>query len=631
MPIPDFGQQQPPPEGYSIALFESYIAKMEQQLAEMRAARDTRAVFQLTYLTFSKQVLAAVKARRFGDMPFATDMCCRFVEVYLQQLSLWDARDPRQCVTWQRAFSLMEQGRANVMQAMLLGMNAHINYDLAFVTLGACRAAGDLAGEGVGERALTGNRSGVPTERYSDFLVINQVGWESLALIQDVVLTSFHRPLYLANLAGRRLTRPMGERVLLEARDASWFQTCLLVQARDGAERDLVARLIDSHAASIADVIAGFSLDPRRIAGAIDSWGHRGESIEPEVREGLIEMARRSPAVAELALQQLAFAGADPVAVIDSLVDSGDVWLAGAFGQLAFRHAPRRRVDGLIEHLQGDSEPVLTALEAIAKAGRPPEAVAERLRLDRVFRRWTWLIRESERCAKEPAVMRNAGLHEAIEAYVRGVYEDLERAGQPRPAATQAQTRLSEYGVRSFLLGHPDAWVRLCARQMLGPAVLNARSGGDMSSETIERVLFLKETQSFMEIDPATLVYVAENLEVESYPTGGVIIRAGTKTGGIRLIRSGLVEVTQPRDGRPARIATLGRHDSMGELSALNDTPTTADCTAATPVECFLLPNRLLVRLMHQHPRLAIGLIRMLSERLMATTRQVHVQRRAAA
>ena len=131
------GQQAPPPGGYQIGIFEGHIATMARDLAAMQASGDRRAVFQLTYLTFSREVLVGVRADRFEDPAWAIDMCCRFVEVYLEQKGRWERRDPTQCGAWRHAFSMSESGRASVLEAMLLGMNAHINYDLAFVTLGA--------------------------------------------------------------------------------------------------------------------------------------------------------------------------------------------------------------------------------------------------------------------------------------------------------------------------------------------------------------------------------------------------------------------------------------------------------------------------------------------------------------
>jgi hypothetical protein len=248
------GQQAPPAGGYRIGIFEGHIATMARDLAAMQAAGDKRAVFQLTYLTFSREVLAGVRADRFEDPAWAIDMCCRFVEVYLEQKARWERRDPTQCGAWRHAFAASESGRASVLEAMLLGMNAHINYDLAFVTLGACRYAGDLARL---ERTsvLRGSQAGVPVVRYRDFLRINAIAWESLPRLQDAVLSAFHPVFYLGNLLARRLTMAMGQRILVYAREASWFQTALLLHARDEGESAAVERLIDANATAIAGLL----------------------------------------------------------------------------------------------------------------------------------------------------------------------------------------------------------------------------------------------------------------------------------------------------------------------------------------------------------------------------------------
>jgi CRP-like cAMP-binding protein len=139
----------------------------------------------------------------------------------------------------------------------------------------------------------------------------------------------------------------------------------------------------------------------------------------------------------------------------------------------------------------------------------------------------------------------------------------------------------------------------------------------------IERVLFLKDTEVFVEVDIAVLIPVAERLEFREFPAGETLVENNQSTGGIYLIQKGEVEVSQLRDGRRVSIARLGAHESVGDLSALNDTPATADCTAITPVECWYIPSEHLANLLHEHPRLGIGLIRMLSQRLIATTLRV--------
>ena len=116
-------------------------------------------------------------------------MSCRFIDAYLLQARRWAQGDPTQCRAWARAFGGAQSGDANVLQSMFLGMNAHIHYDLAFVTLGSCRAAGDL--DDLADTWRSVSRTGVPDVRHLDFLVINQIAWDAIPVIQDTVLGQF--------------------------------------------------------------------------------------------------------------------------------------------------------------------------------------------------------------------------------------------------------------------------------------------------------------------------------------------------------------------------------------------------------------------------------------------------------
>jgi signal-transduction protein with cAMP-binding, CBS, and nucleotidyltransferase domain len=122
----------------------------------------------------------------------------------------------------------------------------------------------------------------------------------------------------------------------------------------------------------------------------------------------------------------------------------------------------------------------------------------------------------------------------------------------------------------------------------------------------------------------ALLVHVAERLERRTFERGELLVRMGQPSGGVFLIESGEVDVVQRRGDDPVHIAARSARDAVGELSALNDTVCTADCRARSHVECYFIPKAELVRLLHVHPRLSIGLIRMLSQRLVATTLRIN-------
>ncbi len=613
------GQQAPPAGGYRIEIFEGLITTMARDLAAMQAAGDQRAVFQLTYLTFSREVLAGVRADRFEDPAWAIDMCCRFVEVYLEQKGRWERRDPTQCGAWRHAFAASESGRASVLEAMLLGMNAHINYDLAFVTLGACRYAGDLEHL---ERTsvLRGSQAGVPVVRYRDFLRINAIAWESLPRIQDTVLAAFHPVFYLGNLLARRLTMAMGERILLHAREASWFQTALLLHARDDHERAAVERLVDANATAIAALVEVLGLRPLRMWRAVRGWQERGGTLDATTTETILAMASRDPAIAELAMRQLAEVGASLVPTVRAWGEGERFAEAAALAAQIARHAPVREGTALAAYLRGRDVRREQVLEQLVHRRGPTLTLDRRWPVARVRRRWRRREALDRTALADTSLPAGSLLRTALEFDLLTVQAWRAALGDARPM--RAASIGAGRALADRLTRHDDRWVRLIAHRH-GAEAGHLPSLAPHMTSLIDRVLFLKETQAFLEVDPAVLVHVAERVREEALPVGTRLVVQGAPAEGIRFLMEGEVEVRQDRDQGHAVVARLARPAAIGELSTLNATAATADVVAVTPVRTLLLPSEVLLELLTQHPRLAIGLLRTLSERLIETTKRL--------
>lgn len=607
-----FAQQAPPAQGYTLAGFDERLTGMAARQEALAQADDPRAVFALTYLTFSRRVRDALAGGRFTDQAWAADMSCRFVDAYLEQADRWDRRDQSQCRAWRIAFDAAQSGRANVLQAMFLGMNAHIHYDLAFVTLGACRTAGDL--QGVHDRSSI-SRTRLPDARYCDFLLINQVGWESIPHIADTVLGAFAPTLEWGNRQLARVTKVLGQRLLMEARDTSWAHTSLLVHALTDTDRRAVAAMVDAHAASHTHLVETMTASPFRVASGLLGWRNRDTDLPNTARDQLVRMATTNPVVAELALRQLAFAGADPAVVMDALVEAGCVQLTGHFAAMVHRQAPAHRRRDLERYWSSGSRRSRTSLEVVLAGRYVPVDDLPGPAVDAVHDAWQRALDDSARCAALPAVAGATHLDAALRRHQLRLRDQLTRTGRtPRPPPADAAP-LSRLQARALLAVHPDRWVRVCAE-----ALEVSQEGDHAMPEVTEQVLFLKSTTVFREVDPGSLLPVAEELAVRTFAEGAVIIRAGDRAEGIHLIADGRVSVTQDREGKVLVVAELGRGDSLGELSVLNDTPATADCTAASAVRTAFLPTSVLAELLHQHPRVAIGLVRVLSQRLTATT-----------
>lgn len=616
-----FCQEDPPPGGHTLRGFDERIDALAAEQDRLVATGDRRGVFHLTYLSFSRQVRKGFDEGRFSDVAFAADMSCRFIDAYLLQARRWTQGDPTQCRAWARAFGGVQSGDANVLQSMFLGMNAHIHYDLAFVTLGSCRAAGDL--DDLADTWRSVSRTGVPDVRHLDFLVINQIAWDAIPVIQDTVLGQFASVLKLGNKLVSRVTAAVGQRLLMDARDRAWAHATLLIHARTDLQRAAVAGMIDAYASVHADLVDVLSLKPWEIADGIADWAERGEEQEwaaaaalPDAtRDHLVDMACTNPVVGRLALRELAFAGYDPGRVLQALLDADRDDLAADFVDVVQSESPRHRRADLRRWLDRSETPQLVVLEAVVEGRTAPSRDLPDRSMAALRQRWQARIDDAQRCLAVPEVAAVPELAAALRDHQRRTVELAGRVGwSPAPPGVAVPTAEQ---ARSLLAAHPDVWVRTCATRM------DRTTRDEAMDDLIDRVLFLRSTALFTEVATDDLLRVAEKLQARSYATGSAIVDAGVRSDGVHLIVDGQVEVSQTRRGGVVPLFSFGPGESVGELSALTDGPATSTCTARTDVRTWLLPTAVLAELLDRHPRVAVGLLRMISRRLVLTTQLV--------
>ncbi len=117
-----------------IAMLDRLVRDMEQRWETLDDACSTDAPFQLVYLGMTREVRAHVAGGYFDDGAEVADFAVAFAERYFVAIDAdndgrWaDVTDP-----WREAFSWGDTGRSTALEDALLGMNAHINYDLALV------------------------------------------------------------------------------------------------------------------------------------------------------------------------------------------------------------------------------------------------------------------------------------------------------------------------------------------------------------------------------------------------------------------------------------------------------------------------------------------------------------------
>lgn len=105
--------------------------KMDELARRWQETGDNRAIFADAYRTMTGEMFSAIGAGGFEDGKWVDRLLRRFAHYYFSAVDRFDADDGTCPPAWHEAF---DSCRRNVhpLQMLFLGINAHINYDLAY-------------------------------------------------------------------------------------------------------------------------------------------------------------------------------------------------------------------------------------------------------------------------------------------------------------------------------------------------------------------------------------------------------------------------------------------------------------------------------------------------------------------
>ena len=220
---------------------DALIGRMEALLGPMQAAGDPRRFFHATYLRTTRAVRDALRAGLFSDPDWVERWDVAFAELYLDALHA-DSTGAGGPVPgpWAIAFRTgRERPDAPALRHVLLGMNAHINYDLPQALLAV------IGGPEFADPALLGRRQA--DHQRIDEVLSQRVGAEDAELASTVPRSAVDAALAPLNQAASR-------RFLREARAKVWDNTIELNAARTLGADAYAERLGDLEALSAARV-----------------------------------------------------------------------------------------------------------------------------------------------------------------------------------------------------------------------------------------------------------------------------------------------------------------------------------------------------------------------------------------
>ncbi|MGY5047257.1 DUF5995 family protein [Streptomyces sp. 900105755] len=201
---------------------------------EAERGGDRIGYFAALYRQVTVEIRAAVHAGLFEDGPRMDRFDTIFGNRYFAAYDAWrrDRSGPR---CWRETFGLLDDADTVIVQHLVLGVNAHINLDLA-VAAAETVPGGDIQ------------------DLRHDFLLINDILARVVLAVQDSV-DALSPLLSLLDKVGGRTDEQILDFSIRESRAEAWYNAVLLA-GQNAAERAATVERLDTRAAVLARLIA---------------------------------------------------------------------------------------------------------------------------------------------------------------------------------------------------------------------------------------------------------------------------------------------------------------------------------------------------------------------------------------
>jgi Family of unknown function (DUF5995) len=219
----------------------TWLSALEPQLL---TARDRRGVFVTSYLTITKAVEAQCDAGGFRDPAWVRRYLVAFGTLYrdalrqdqLARSATAGATVHRVPKAWRVAFDAARERRGWVIQHLMLGVNAHINHDLALALL--------MVG-------IDANRM----QCYADHTAVNAVLERATLTLKTEVATKWAPVLERLDAVGGTLDDDVTEFSIAKARDHAWAMAVAIDATRGTPGEALVRAALNDQAGVLARLI----------------------------------------------------------------------------------------------------------------------------------------------------------------------------------------------------------------------------------------------------------------------------------------------------------------------------------------------------------------------------------------
>lgn len=221
---------------------ENVIDRMRSLSEAWLGAGDRRALFIQAYQTMTSNMLSAIESRQFLDGDWVGALLDRFADYYFVAVDAFDRRDGSCPVVWRDALAACEASHLHPLQLLFLGINAHINYDLAFALNDVLPDWADLAPER-------------RRQRKQDHDGVNRVIERTVDAVQSGVIEPASPVMGLVDRAMGPVDEWLFAHLIAEWRDDVWDYAIRLLESEPWRRTEVVGA-IQTRALRHADLIS---------------------------------------------------------------------------------------------------------------------------------------------------------------------------------------------------------------------------------------------------------------------------------------------------------------------------------------------------------------------------------------
>lgn len=202
------------------------LTRMRAQADAWETSGDKRYIFLRCYSMMTANMLTALEQGRFSDSRWVERLLQRFAEYYFDALGLYEQQHPFTPAVWRQVHDASRHQRLHVLQHLLLGVNAHINFDLALALCDGLRLEWPV---------MTAE---IRQSREADHNLVNQIISETIDAVQDTVVEKASPAMALVDKLMGRVDEWLLSQLIASWRTEVWREACAMLECNNPEERD---------------------------------------------------------------------------------------------------------------------------------------------------------------------------------------------------------------------------------------------------------------------------------------------------------------------------------------------------------------------------------------------------------